>query len=110
MSCGYCLLVILFINQIGVETIRTRNLNFADTLIAGIGEQYLISPREHQLRGGKLILDCGSDQSRVIEQLQRSQVHFDSRAKGIRLSPHICNNEAEIALLADCLANCLADY
>ena len=99
-----------FINQIGVETIRKQNLNFADTLIAGIREQYLISPREHQQRGGTLILDFGSDQSRVIEQLQRSQVHFDSRAKGIRLSPHICNNEAEIALLADCLANCLADY
>ena len=91
-----------FINSIGVDMIRAQNLLHADAVIANISDQCLISPRAAALRGGTLILDFGPDQSEIAQRLQESQVHFDSRAKGIRISPHICNTTDQIEVLISC--------
>ena len=59
----------------------------------------LVSPMELELRGGTLILDFRDRDQDMIKRLRDAHVQFDARAKGIRLSPHLCNNSKQIDAL-----------
>jgi selenocysteine lyase/cysteine desulfurase len=90
------------INAMGVDKIRVNNIALSDQIIQAIPASALISPQAEAQRGGTLILDFGQHQQQVVNRLNDSQVHFDTRAKGIRLSPHSCNTAAQIERLISC--------
>ena len=48
------------------------------------------------------LVDFGDDQQTFIGNLNQTNVQFDSRIKGVRLSPHIYNKLDEIDLLLSC--------
>jgi len=87
------------INARGVESIRAHNLKLADQIIDKLSPEQLISPLDPALRSGTLIVDFADRQPQLSAVLQQHQVHFDSRAQGVRLSPHLCNTEEQIARL-----------
>jgi kynureninase len=90
------------INVIGVDKIRTNNIALSEMIIQAVADSALISPRSEAQRSGTLILDFGPLQKQVVNRLNESQVHFDTRAKGIRLSPHSCNTAPQIERLIGC--------
>jgi selenocysteine lyase/cysteine desulfurase len=90
------------INAMGVDKIREHNIALSDRVIQAVPDSALISPRPKVERGGTLILDFGQFQEQIINRLNQSQVHFDTRAKGIRLSPHGCNTVEQIETLISC--------
>ena len=84
------------INAEGVDKIRDNNLVLSEMIIQAVPDSVLISPRLEAQRGGTLVLNFGPLQEQVVERLKASQVQFDRRAKGIRLSPHSCNTPVQI--------------
>jgi kynureninase len=88
-----------FINNIGVNNIRGYNLKLADKIIQQVSPAELQSPMEPELRSGTLILHFGARQQALLNRLQQQQVHFDTRTKGLRLSPHLCNSSQQIEAL-----------
>jgi len=90
------------INATGVDKIRANNIALSEMIIQAIATSALISPHLEPERSGTLILNFGQDQQRVVSRLNASQIHFDTRAKGIRLSPHSCNTVAQIESVISC--------
>jgi kynureninase len=88
-----------FINNIGVDNIRAHNIVLVDKIIQAISPEDLVSPMELERRGGTLILDFRDRDQDMIKRLRDAHVQFDARAKGIRLSPHLCNNSQQIDAL-----------
>ena len=84
-----------FINNIGVGNIRAHNIELVDKIIQAISPEDLVSPMELERRGGTLILDFRDRDQDRIKRLRDAHVQFDARAKGIRLSPHLCNNSQQ---------------
>ena len=90
------------INAEGVDKIRDNNLVLSEMIIQAVPDSVLISPRLEAQRGGTLVLNFGPLQEQVVERLKASQVQFDRRAKGIRLSPHSCNTPVQIERVISC--------
>ena len=88
-----------FINSTGVDVIRAHNLLLCDKIIEALSPTQLVSPADVQSRSGTVIIHFGDHQETLVTRLQAQQVHFDSRAKGIRLSPHLCNSSQQIEAL-----------
>ena len=84
------------IHRIGVETVRKHNQLLIQQLIDALEPGVVRSPLQQQSRGGTLVLNFGRHQAQVIDKLNAINVHFDSRATGMRLSPHIYNDLTEI--------------
>jgi len=91
--------------DIGVATIRRHNLSLTQRLIEALPAGSLITPRRPEHRGGTLVVKVDEQKlDTAISQLKSRKVLFDTRATGIRLSPHIYNDLSEIDVVADCLA------
>ena len=88
-----------FINQIGIKAIREHNLRLSDKIIQATNGGELVSPRSAAQRSGTVILQFSGRQASVLSALHEQQIHVDSRAKGIRLSPHLCNSAEQIDAL-----------
>jgi len=87
---------IALINEIGVANIRQHNIALTEQIANSIDDTALKTPRTPTQRGGTLVLHFGDNQEKLIAKLNEAEVRFDSRAFGIRLSPHIYNSSAEI--------------
>lgn len=85
-----------FVIDLGVEAIRKHNLAMADRIINALEKEELVSPLEPNHRSGTLILHFGASHDSMVNKLKNSDVSFDSRSKGIRLSPHIYNSVHQI--------------
>jgi selenocysteine lyase/cysteine desulfurase len=96
-----------FINQQGVERAQAHNVALSRYLLEHMDPAHLVAPRAHQKRGGTLIFHFGERHSAVTECLEHNNVQFDGRAKGIRLSPHLCNSTAQISEIIDLVNNSL---
>ncbi|UVW33803.1 aminotransferase class V-fold PLP-dependent enzyme [SAR92 clade bacterium H455] len=90
------------INAMGVDKIRQNNIALSEMIIQAVPHSALISPRLDAQRSGTLILNFGQFQQQVVSCLNESKVHFDTRVKGIRLSPHGCNTAAQIEAIIGC--------
>ena len=55
-----------------------------------------VSPREEAIRGGTMILDFGSNQQKMLKNFKEHNISVDLRSHGIRISPHIYNDEEDI--------------
>jgi kynureninase len=73
------------IAAIGVDTIRTHNMNLTDRLIDALGTR-VVSPHDRDRRGGTCII--AADQS-VVAVLADAGIEVDHRATGLRVSPHV---------------------
>jgi len=84
------------INDIGVDVIRAHNQQLIQHMIDAVDPVTIRSPLEPATRGGTLVLHFGEQHKHITGRLERANVHFDSRATGIRLSPHLYNDMLEI--------------
>lgn len=84
--------------DIGVERVEQHNQVALDQLSDALGGE-VVSPRSRDKRTGTLVLDYGHRQANVVQMLQQGKVHFDQRAQGMRLSPHLYNTSAELEQL-----------
>jgi kynureninase len=94
-----------FVGNLGVDKIRQHNLKLCDKIIGSLEKGELISPVESNSRSGTLIIHFGAKHDQITEKLRSQGVHFDSRSKGIRLSPHIYNTEAQVDVLTQLIDN-----
>jgi selenocysteine lyase/cysteine desulfurase len=84
-----------YFTKIGIKNIRKHN----QALIAKTANEIdleFVSPRDEAIRGGTMILDFGSNQQKVLNHLQDNNISVDLRSHGIRISPHIYNDEQDI--------------
>ena len=94
-----------FVIDLGVETIREHNIAMADRIINTLAEGELVSPLEPNHRSGTLILHFGDSHSSMVNILKNNDISFDSRSKGIRLSPHIYNSVHQIDHLIQAISD-----
>jgi kynureninase len=76
-----------------------------DRIIQVLSDDELVSPLDASCRSGTLIIHFGKKHEQIIRTLQGKGVCFDSRSKGIRMSPHIYNSEAQIDALTGLIDN-----
>lgn len=95
---------ITLLNSIGVETIQAHNHQLNQLLLDAVDPACVVSPLEPKSRGGTIVLNFGADQQRVEAHLHEAGVRFDSRATGIRLSPHIYNTLDETERMRQCFS------
>tara|TARA_B110000503_G_scaffold61442_1_gene97458 strand:+ start:1522 stop:2634 length:1113 start_codon:yes stop_codon:yes gene_type:complete len=94
-----------FVNNLGVDKIRQHNLNLCEKIISSLAQGELISPANADCRSGTLIVYFGERHQQITEKLREQRVQFDSRSKGIRLSPHIYNSEDQINTVTQLIVN-----
>lgn len=91
-------------HSIGVETIRAHNLALTQKIIDSVPENSLVTPVLPEQRGGTIVLQYPqSRQEATCARLTQAGVGFDVRPTGIRMSPHIYNDTAEIEAVIDLL-------
>ena len=94
-----------FVITLGVDTIRQHNLRLCEKVIGSLEKSELISPSDANCRSGTLIVHFGERHQQMTGELREKGIHFDSRSKGIRLSPHIYNSVVQIEMLIQLIAN-----
>lgn len=93
------------INSIGVEKVRVHNLGLTTRLIqaAKLKGLTVCTPIENTQRGGTIVLQCSNPQ-KLYERLKQAKIFIDIRPNfGLRFSPHIYNDEAEIEKVIEIL-------
>ncbi|GIU19158.1 aminotransferase class V-fold PLP-dependent enzyme [Shewanella sp. MBTL60-007] len=91
--------------EMGSHKLREHNQWLID-VIAEQFETELVSPRLEAKRSGTLILDFGGKQQQVLAALLRADVSVDLRSEGIRVSPHIYNDMADVERLLSVIKEC----
>lgn len=89
------------IHEVGVDAIRSQNQLLTRRIMERADELGLEvrSPRDDEDRGGLVrvgIPGGRAEAERIVHELFRRDVVFDSRLDTIRISPHFFNTEAEI--------------
>ena len=91
--------------ELGSAKIRAHNQSLID-IVTNEFTLELVSPREQAKRSGTVVLHFGAKQDAMLSALQQAQISVDARSAGIRISPHIYNDEADMRhLLATIAAN-----
>jgi kynureninase len=62
------------------------------------------TPRDRRMRGGVVNVGVGEQAGKIAEALYERDVCVDSRADGIRVSPHFFNTESDVDRLFEVLA------
>lgn len=91
------------INEIGVKSIRLHNQLLTQHLVEQLPDSshQLNSPCSPEQRGGTLVIKLSPrSEKSICKTLVQNRVQFDSRALGIRISPHIYNSAEQIDRLA----------
>ncbi|MFT7683437.1 MAG: kynureninase [Moritella dasanensis] len=86
--------------KLGTETLRQHNQTLLDMLANAFPGQ-LVSPQQIPQRNGTAILHFGAQQADVLSALSADKISVDNRLHGMRISPHIYNDETEIQQLID---------
>ncbi|NNG45320.1 aminotransferase class V-fold PLP-dependent enzyme [Pseudoalteromonas sp. NEC-BIFX-2020_002] len=81
--------------NLGVENIRAHNLSLLMLLNAELGE-FLVSPTAPESCSATAIFDFGAKQSTIIDALSKADISVDVRAYGVRVSPHIYNDNVDM--------------
>ncbi|GIU30051.1 aminotransferase class V-fold PLP-dependent enzyme [Shewanella schlegeliana] len=91
--------------EIGSHKLREHNQWLID-VVAEQFETELVSPRLETKRSATLILNFAGKQPQVLAALQQANVSVDLRSEGIRVSPHIYNDMADIERLLSVIKGC----
>jgi selenocysteine lyase/cysteine desulfurase len=90
------------LHGIGIETVRAHNLALTRRIIDAVDENALVSPAATHQRGGTVVLNFPDRQQEALcTRLRQARVSFDARPTGIRLSPHIYNDDDEITAVLE---------
>jgi kynureninase len=89
-----------YTNQIPAGLARKHNLRLLALLDNAFGER-LVSPIEPSKCSGTAILQFGDAQIAVLNALKTAHIGVDARRLGIRVSPHIYNDEDDITHLIE---------
>jgi selenocysteine lyase/cysteine desulfurase len=89
-----------YMNQIPNGVARRHNLRLLAMLHNAFGEQ-LVSPKEEHKCSGTGIMQFGDAQDAVVKALQQENVAVDVRRLGIRVSPHIYNDQSDVEHLIE---------
>lgn len=84
-----------YFNNLGVEQVHAHNRKLQAAIIDAFGEE-LVSPLQEQKRSGTVILNFADNQA-VLNKLAENKIAVDARIAGLRVSPHIYNDEEDIA-------------
>ncbi|MDW7551066.1 aminotransferase class V-fold PLP-dependent enzyme [Pseudoalteromonas peptidolytica] len=86
-----------FVN-VGINTVREHNVTLLAKLQKALPEFYY-SPTDQSMCSGTAILDFGPYHEQVRSRLKQANIAVDNRRYGIRISPHIYNDQADIEAL-----------
>ncbi|QDP02334.1 aminotransferase class V-fold PLP-dependent enzyme [Thalassotalea sp. PS06] len=89
-----------YFNQLTSDKLREHNQNMLNHLWQHLAD-FIVSPEHSALRSGTAILQFAQKQQAVLDKLAAQQIAVDSRALGIRVSPHIFNDKADIEHFID---------
>jgi cysteine desulfurase / selenocysteine lyase len=98
-----------YISKIGITQIERRILDLTSYLVEKLHELNLeiISPlREEKWRSGIIIFKLHNGDE-IVRKLEKKRIIVSSRGGGIRVSPHLYNNEEDISTLIQELKNLL---
>lgn len=93
-----------YVNHLPQGLARQHNLRLLGLLDKAFAAQ-LVSPREANKCSGTAILQFGDHQDAVLSALKAADIAVDVRSLGIRLSPHIYNDEDDMAHLIEVITN-----
>lgn len=85
---------ISYFNHFGVQQVHEHNRKLQALLVEAFANE-LVSPIEEAKRSGTVILNFNDNQS-VLEKLKAQDIAVDLRSAGLRVSPHIYNDETDI--------------
>lgn len=85
------------IDATGVGEIRRHNLRLGRAIIEACGDR-IASPTDDAIRSGTTII---AGDAMLVESLGEVGIAVDHRVSGLRVSPHIYNDEADIDALLD---------
>lgn len=91
--------------NIGSEVLRAHNQQLIDQVIAALGDA-VVSPHASQMRSGTVILQLGDRQTELMVALEQANISVDARKLGIRVSPHLYNDNADIEQLVHRVERC----
>ena len=97
INCAYAIAThsINYFTNIGLKNIRKHNQLLIEKTANALDLEF-VSPREEAIRGGTMILDFGSNQQKMLKNFKAHNISVDLRSHGIRISPHIYNDEEDI--------------
>ena len=84
------------------DKLREHNQGLIDLLIQHLDEQ-VVSPHDRNRRSGTVIINPKMGVEAAIAECTQAGVSIDARAHGIRVSPHIYNDESDILKLVGIL-------
>ncbi|QFU06277.1 Kynureninase [Pseudoalteromonas sp. THAF3] len=99
---------ISWFNEYGIDKVRNHNLAMQQLLWSHL-QQWIVSPKEPEKRSGTLIVHGGRHQRALLAELSKACISVDERRLGIRISPHIYNDEQDIAALLSVASRVLGD-
>lgn len=89
-----------YLAGLGIPLLRKCNQQLIDAVAQELEHEF-VSPRDVEKRSGTLILQFGEQQHQIMTAFANANISVDARSMGIRISPHIYNNMADIKLLLD---------
>jgi len=93
-----------YANQLPQGLVRQHNLRLLTMLNTAFSAQ-LVSPKEESKCSGTAIFQFGETQNTVLKALKSAHIAVDARSLGIRISPHIYNDESDIEDLIEVIMN-----
>ncbi|MCF2858533.1 aminotransferase class V-fold PLP-dependent enzyme [Pseudoalteromonas sp. SMS1] len=86
--------------QVGIEEVRAHNIKLLEEIWQGL-TPWCVSPRKPEHCSGTAIINPGEQLPACIQALQNAGIAVDARKYGIRVSPHIYNDRAQILRFID---------
>ncbi|MEQ3513313.1 aminotransferase class V-fold PLP-dependent enzyme [Pseudoalteromonas sp. BZB3] len=80
------------------DKLRKHNQDLIDLLIQHLGEQ-VVSPHDRNHRSGTVIINPKMGVETALTECAKDGISIDARAHGLRVSPHIYNDESDILKL-----------
>ena len=91
---------ISYFNNMGINKVRQHNQKLIEQISREFGDEF-VSPRQEAKRGGTMILNFGSNQNKILHRLNENKISVDLRSQGIRISPHIYNDDEDMTHLIE---------
>ena len=85
---------IQYFNKLGTQQVHQHNRKLQALLVNAFGEE-LVSPLDEAKRSGTVILNFTDNQA-ILKKLADNKIAVDARSAGLRVSPHVYNDEADI--------------
>lgn len=92
---------ISYFTNMGIDKVNQHNRKLQALLIEAFPDE-LVSPIEEAKRSGTVILNFADNQA-ALQKLDANSIAVDVRSAGLRISPHIYNDEKDIEKLISVL-------